>query len=228
VKNMNSEQARLRLEVRYNPKRTDPESLATALDRLLETALSTPGIMDDYGNPTFGPCWVAEPGDSASISSAAQSGSESHLVLPNQLSREALEGIVANVQGLLYLDLDRSGREFWNPAKEWSGADLCDDIQNVLNQYGLVPAEEQECTPPATASAPSSAAELAAWAQSQGLAAEDLDDEIHDQASAVASDTNNRGLAAQIEFLVQHVGIESTRELLSELTSDNTSEEPMP
>lgn len=37
------------VEVTYNPDMTDPESLAGALDSLIETALSTPGIMDDYG-----------------------------------------------------------------------------------------------------------------------------------------------------------------------------------
>ncbi len=144
--NTNSKQAKLRLEVRYNPKRTDPESLATALDRLLETALSTPGIMDDYGNPTFGPCWVAT--------------------------------------------------------------------------------EDQPCEPQPPTSSPSLVNDLVAWAESLRLSPEDLDGEIHDQASAVVSDTNNRGLAAQIGFLLQHVGVDSTRGLLSELASGNTSKEP--
>jgi hypothetical protein len=40
----------LTIEVRYDPKLTDPEGLAAALDRLLETALSTPGILDEYGS----------------------------------------------------------------------------------------------------------------------------------------------------------------------------------
>jgi len=29
---------------------------------LLETVLSTPGIMDEYGEPHFGPCWVSSTG----------------------------------------------------------------------------------------------------------------------------------------------------------------------
>ena len=37
------------LEVEYDPKRTEPESLSCALDRLLDTAMSTPYILDDYG-----------------------------------------------------------------------------------------------------------------------------------------------------------------------------------
>jgi len=39
----------LSLTVRYDPDRTDPESIAAAMDRLLEMAMSTPGILDDYG-----------------------------------------------------------------------------------------------------------------------------------------------------------------------------------
>jgi hypothetical protein len=53
-----TKKTKLWLEVEYNPKYTDPESLATALDRLLETILCTPGIMEEYGDPRFGPSWV--------------------------------------------------------------------------------------------------------------------------------------------------------------------------
>ena len=47
-------QAELWVEVEYDAAVTDPESLATALDILMETALSTPGIMDDYGDVSVG------------------------------------------------------------------------------------------------------------------------------------------------------------------------------
>jgi hypothetical protein len=194
--------------------------LATALDRLLETVLSTPGIVEEYGDPTFGPCWVAGSGDVAFVCSTVESDSISHFVLPSQLSREALEAIVAKVQGLLYLDMDRAGREFWNPGKQWSGADVCQDIQDVLQQHGLVPMDEQDCSQPATVSPETSAAELVAWAQSQGLSPEDLDDEIHDHVGTAASNLNNRGLHAQIEFLVQQFGAAETRKLLTEVISD--------
>ena len=43
-----------KLAVQYDPKVTDPASLAVALDRLLATALSTEGILDEYGNPEIG------------------------------------------------------------------------------------------------------------------------------------------------------------------------------
>jgi hypothetical protein len=44
----------LTLDIQYDPKVTDPESLATAMDRLTATALSTPGILDEYGTPDVG------------------------------------------------------------------------------------------------------------------------------------------------------------------------------
>src|SRR5690348_14256024 len=46
-----TETAQLYVEVDFNPAVTDAESLATAMDRLVETALSTPDMMADYGNP---------------------------------------------------------------------------------------------------------------------------------------------------------------------------------
>lgn len=144
----------------------------------------------------------------------------SRLRLPSELSREALEEIVSRVQGLLYLDLGHDGREFWNPGKDWSGWDVCQAIQESLGQHGLVPGEEQDCMPPETSLPATSSAELVAWAQSQGLSPEDLDNEIHDQAGTLASNLNNRGLSAQIEFLVGQFGGAETRKLLTELVSD--------
>jgi len=47
-------QTTLTIDVNYDPAVTDPESLASAADRLFETVLSTPGIMDKYANPSFG------------------------------------------------------------------------------------------------------------------------------------------------------------------------------
>lgn len=40
---------RLCLDVDYDPRQTDPESLCSALDLLLETAMSTPYILEEYG-----------------------------------------------------------------------------------------------------------------------------------------------------------------------------------
>lgn len=46
--------ATLSLTVRYDEGVTDAEALCSALDRLLETAMGTPGIMEEYGDPGVG------------------------------------------------------------------------------------------------------------------------------------------------------------------------------
>ena len=51
----------LTVEIEYDPAMTDPDGLACAMDRLLETALSTPDIFSDYGNPKVGEFFVAQP-----------------------------------------------------------------------------------------------------------------------------------------------------------------------
>lgn len=52
-------QTTLTVDIDYNDDLTDPEGLAAAMDHLLETALSTPGILDEYGNPRVGEFFVA-------------------------------------------------------------------------------------------------------------------------------------------------------------------------
>ena len=49
----------LTLDIEYDPDVTDPEGLATAMDRLMETARSIPKILDEYGNPKVGEFFVA-------------------------------------------------------------------------------------------------------------------------------------------------------------------------
>ncbi len=51
----------LKLDVEYDPAATDGESLASALDTLMETALSTPGILDECGNPRIGKLCILQP-----------------------------------------------------------------------------------------------------------------------------------------------------------------------
>ena len=51
----------LQVKVTYNPKLTNPDALASALDILLATAMSTPGILDECGDPSVGG-FTAPPG----------------------------------------------------------------------------------------------------------------------------------------------------------------------
>lgn len=44
----------LTVTVTYDPAVTDPEALASAMDKLVETATSTPGILSEYGDPSLG------------------------------------------------------------------------------------------------------------------------------------------------------------------------------
>ena len=60
--------AKLYLDVEFDEKRTDAEGIAAALDRLLETALSTPGIMDEYGGePKVSKFFVLDTGRAAEL-----------------------------------------------------------------------------------------------------------------------------------------------------------------
>jgi len=65
----------LTIEVEYDEKATDPDTLASAVDRLLETALSTPGILDDLGELNFGE-FAASPANDAGIGLPASDGAE--------------------------------------------------------------------------------------------------------------------------------------------------------
>ena len=52
--------ATLKIDVVFDEAKTDDESVATAMDRLMETATSTPGILDDYGEIRIGEFTVDE------------------------------------------------------------------------------------------------------------------------------------------------------------------------
>jgi len=56
---MKTKKTTLTVELEYDSAKTDPEGLASAMDRLLKTALSTPDILEEYGNPKVGEYFVA-------------------------------------------------------------------------------------------------------------------------------------------------------------------------
>lgn len=58
---------------------------------------------------------------------------------PRDLSRVELIEIVAAVQKALYLDLDAEHTQVWNPDKPWAGAEICDQLAEVLTRHQLAP-----------------------------------------------------------------------------------------
>ena len=54
--------AEFTISVTYDEKKTDADSIASALDTLMETSLSTPSILSEYGNPTVGEFYVLHDG----------------------------------------------------------------------------------------------------------------------------------------------------------------------
>jgi len=48
------------VEVEFDPEITDSDSVACALDKLMETVLSTPGILEEYGDPKVGEFFPAK------------------------------------------------------------------------------------------------------------------------------------------------------------------------
>jgi hypothetical protein len=50
----------LTLEIQFDDTKTDAESVASAVDTLIETAMSTPCILDEYGPVSIGPTSVVE------------------------------------------------------------------------------------------------------------------------------------------------------------------------
>ena len=78
----------LSFPVYYDRDVTDPEALSYAFDRLLETAMSTPGILDEYGNPTIGATFLGPANGAAPVCECEQPG---HF-------RSGVPGILARVE----------------------------------------------------------------------------------------------------------------------------------
>ena len=51
----------LTIEVEFDPDVTDVHTVGDAVDNLLETAMSTPGILDRCGEPSIGQTYVQHP-----------------------------------------------------------------------------------------------------------------------------------------------------------------------
>lgn len=55
------------------------------------------------------------------------------------LSRTELTEVVSAVLEILFVDFDERRQLYWNPDKDWNGADVCQDVASVLRYQGLVP-----------------------------------------------------------------------------------------
>ena len=107
-------------------------------------------FLDVRGQPVF--AWVVElpiselPGDDGDqIRALTAAGIEVEPALwregirdPATLNRGELVDCARRVQSLLYLDIV-GDREFWNPDKEWQGADLLDELAKLMAEQGLLP-----------------------------------------------------------------------------------------
>ena len=65
---------------------------------------------------------------------------------------------------------------------------------------------------------------LANKADAAGLAAEDLDEVVHELAASVAADVNNGGLEEQIAYLVDGLGAQHTERQIDELIEEHANQ----
>ena len=61
-------------------------------------------------------------------------------------------------------------------------------------------------------------------ADTAGLAAEDLDELVHEFAASIAADVNNGGLEDQIRYLVDGLGAQHTERQIDELIEEHTNQ----
>ena len=108
-------------------------------------------FVDAQGKPVF--AWVAEmptsepPAEDCDVSRALaaagielqwSAASTTDIRDPATLNTSELVDFVGRVQALFYLDI-LGDREFWNPDKEWDGADLLGELALVMDKWGLIP-----------------------------------------------------------------------------------------
>jgi hypothetical protein len=57
----------------------------------------------------------------------------------SELSLSELQQLVAAIQELLYRDEDEQGMPFLNPDRTWEGADVCEELGQLMTHYELAP-----------------------------------------------------------------------------------------
>jgi hypothetical protein len=189
------ETAQLYVEVEFDPAVTDAESLATAMDRLMETVLSTPDILADYGNPAVKEFYAVGKQPTRYVTCV-------QVVDPDSQAPVALE--VRKTEGGYLVGIDGSYLEHdvgpvYDPCNFGLELEVLDDEQEGGDDG--VPAN------------------LVETAERLGLDAEQLDELIHEQYSQIASAINNEGLEAQVAFLVGRLGAKAVEDELRQLAT---------
>jgi hypothetical protein len=189
------ETAQLYVEVEFDPAVTDAESLATAMDRLMETVLSTPDILDDYGNPAVKQFYAVGKQPTRYVTSV-------QVVDPDSQAPVALE--VRKTEGGYLVGIDGSYLEqdvgpVYDPCNFGVELEVPDDEEDGGGEQG--------------------ATDLVEAAERLGLDAEQLDELVHEQYSRIASAVNNEGLEAQLTFLVGRLGAKAVEDELRQLAT---------
>lgn len=189
----NTETAQLYVEVEFDPVMTDAESLATAMDRLMETALSTPDIMSDYGSPAVKEFYAVAKKPTRYVTSV-------QVVDPDSQAPVAVE--IRKTGGGYLVGID--------------GSYLEQDVGPVYDpcNFGVeleVPDDEEESSDDQVAR------NLVETAERLGLDTEQIDELVHEQFSQMASAINNEGLEAQLAFLAGRLGTQAVDDELRQL-----------
>jgi hypothetical protein len=151
---------------------------------------------------------------------------------PSDLSKDQLADLVAQIQGILWLDLGGEGApsknaEWWNPDKGWD-ADTVEAIAEQLAKAGLRPAKKGEKEDEERGGgkpgfdARAEQERLLLLARDKGTESTPaLDDLVDEAASRLASDTNNAGTGAQLEFLLERLGPGCVRDIEAALAGES-------
>ena len=189
----NTETAQLYVEVEFDPAMTDAESLATAMDRLMETALSTPDIMSDYGSPAVKEFYAVAKKPTRYVTSV-------EVVDPDSQAPVAVE--IRKTEGGYLVGIDSSYLEqdvgpVYDPCNFGVELEVPDDEQASGDEQGM--------------------GHLVAIAERLGLDADHLDELVHEQYGQIAAAVNNEGLESQLSFLAGRLGTQAVDDELRQL-----------
>ncbi len=80
----------LTIEVEYDERATDPDSLASAVNILFQTALSTPGVLEDLDSLRFGEVAATPADDKTCMSNLVPSGNAAPILDDAKIDEEAI------------------------------------------------------------------------------------------------------------------------------------------